>query len=42
MELHDALKRIRHFENDIGHRYGDALYTPKKIPEYYDVQKSKE
>ncbi len=42
MEVHDALKRIRLFDNDIGHKYAEALYMPKKIPDFYDVEKSKE
>lgn len=41
-ETHHALKKIRKFENFIGHKYGEQLFKPKKIPELYDIQQSNE
>lgn len=41
-ETSKALKKIRKFEDFIGHKYGDQIAEPKLIPDVYDVQNSNE
>lgn len=39
-QRHEALKKIRHFDHDIGHKYAEKLFTPKQVPDSYHIESS--